>query len=342
MDSLEVPTSGGSRLLSESPQFSLASIGSSSHSTGPGGDDLSLSELYLDNGPPQRPAQARNNPKTRPSIAQALGFGAPIVHSQDASTPGVPEEEGEDGRVVEEEWEGDDGNSAADVTVRAGEDADTTHLAARSREEKLRSDLFVLRQLNGAFAAYNDALQATHMGTVRVAKQLEETDALLNKYINILSKSERVRQLIFDERWMGAEADEALLEEEIRAQEEKRRREEEERVLAAQREKERREKEELERAMRDEAERLEREKRDKKAPRSASGVRGVRGTRASMRAGAAARGVSRAASISSTIVGSHTRAPSSTAPGPSKIGRPSSSTSSSRGSSLLRGTSKRP
>ncbi|KAH9049845.1 hypothetical protein EDB84DRAFT_834306 [Lactarius hengduanensis] len=349
MDSLEIPPSGDSQLLSESPQFSLTSVGSSSR-TGPGGDDLSLSELYPDNPLPQRPAQARrDNPKTRPSIAQALGFGAPIGRSQGASASGVPEEEeeGEGWRGEEEEQKvgDDDGNEdsvAADVTVRAGEDVDPTHLAAQSREEKLRSDLFVLRQLNGAFAAYNDALRETQAGTERVAKQLEQTDALLNKYINILSKSERVTQLIFDERWTGAEADEALLEEEIRAEEEKRRREEEERKLAAQREKERREKEELERALRDEAERLERERRDKIAPRSTSGVRGVRGTRASMRARAGARGVSSAVSASSTVVGNHTRASSGTAPGPSKIARPSSSASSSRGTSLPRGTLKRP
>jgi hypothetical protein len=40
----------------------------------------------------------------------------------------------------------------------------------------------------------------------RVAAQIAETDALLNKYINILSKSEDVARLIFDERWHGAEA----------------------------------------------------------------------------------------------------------------------------------------
>ncbi|KAI9460915.1 hypothetical protein BJY52DRAFT_1185743 [Lactarius psammicola] len=266
MDSLESPPSGGPRLLSESPQFSFTSVTPSSH-TGPGGDDLSLSELYPNNRLPRRPAQARNDPKTRPSIAQALGFGAPIVRSQDAST--------------------------SDVTVRAGEDVDPTHLTTQSREEKLRNDLVVLRQLNGAFAAYNDALRETQAGTERIVEQLEQTDALLNRYINILSKSGRVTQLIFDERWTGAEADEAFLEEEIRAQEEKRRREEEERMLSAQREQERKEKEELERAMRDEAERLERERGDKMASRSTSGVRGVRGTRASMRAGAMARGVLR-------------------------------------------------
>lgn len=177
-DSLEFIPSSGSRLLSEPPQFSLTSVGSSSRSslqTGLGGDDLSLSELYPDNRLlPQRwqwPAQAQADPKMRPSIAHALGFGVPIVDSQDASTTDVLEEEG-DGGVKEEEWEGDDGNddgAAADVTVRASEDpepdTDATHMAARSREEKLRSDLFVLRQLNGAFAAYNDALRETQAGT---------------------------------------------------------------------------------------------------------------------------------------------------------------------------------
>jgi hypothetical protein len=39
----------------------------------------------------------------------------------------------------------------------------------------------------------------------RVAVQLEQTDALLNKYIGILSKSEEIARLIFDEQWQGAE-----------------------------------------------------------------------------------------------------------------------------------------
>lgn len=39
----------------------------------------------------------------------------------------------------------------------------------------------------------------------RIMVQLEQTDALLNKYSNILDKSEAVTRLIFDERWEGAE-----------------------------------------------------------------------------------------------------------------------------------------
>lgn len=39
-----------------------------------------------------------------------------------------------------------------------------------------------------------------------MAEQLAQTDALLNKYANMLSKSETVTRLIFDERWGGADA----------------------------------------------------------------------------------------------------------------------------------------
>jgi len=70
------------------------------------------------------------------------------------------EEEEEEGTEVEAEAE-------ADVTVRlgGGEDAEKTVIATQSREEKLQSDLFVLRQLNGAFAVYNDALREAQGGT---------------------------------------------------------------------------------------------------------------------------------------------------------------------------------
>ena len=40
----------------------------------------------------------------------------------------------------------------------------------------------------------------------RVAEQLKHTDALLDKYVNILSKTENVARLITDEQWLGAEA----------------------------------------------------------------------------------------------------------------------------------------
>ena len=152
--------SGGSRLLSQSPQFSFESASSSTH-TGPGGDDLSLSELCLDNSLPKEAPQTRHNPKTRPSIAQALGFGGPLDdQSGDLSVLDALDEEEDAGAREDEE------GAEADVTVRvADEDADKTSIAAQSREEKMQSDLFVLRQLNGVFAVYNDALREAQSGT---------------------------------------------------------------------------------------------------------------------------------------------------------------------------------
>jgi hypothetical protein len=157
-DSAGLPA-GGSRLLSQSPQFSFASASSN---TAQGGDDLSLSELYPDNRVPGREIQARRNLKTRPSIAQALGFGASLDQSgDDQSLLGAL-----DGEVEEDAGEGDIEAVEADVTVRiGGEDADRTSIAVQSREENLQSDLFVLRQLNGAFAVYNDALREAQTGT---------------------------------------------------------------------------------------------------------------------------------------------------------------------------------
>lgn len=39
-----------------------------------------------------------------------------------------------------------------------------------------------------------------------VAVQLQHTNALLDKYVRILDKSEKITKLILDERWQGAEA----------------------------------------------------------------------------------------------------------------------------------------
>ena len=40
----------------------------------------------------------------------------------------------------------------------------------------------------------------------RVAEQLANTNALLDKYVTILSKSENITKLILDEKWEGADA----------------------------------------------------------------------------------------------------------------------------------------
>ncbi len=39
-----------------------------------------------------------------------------------------------------------------------------------------------------------------------MATRLEHTNALLDKYVRMLSKSEKITKLILDERWQGADA----------------------------------------------------------------------------------------------------------------------------------------
>ncbi|KAF7973696.1 hypothetical protein HWV62_14366 [Athelia sp. TMB] len=217
------------------------SSSSRSH-TGHGGADLSLSELSLQN---------RSAPRS---------FDQEHSGYEDESSIEV----------------GDD-----TIGPREVNNEEAKKEAARAREEKLQRDLFILRKLNSSFAMYNDVLRDTQTGTERVAEQLADTDALLNKYINILDKSEAVTRLIFDERWEGAEQDEEILEREYSQKIERQKREEAERAAAAKREKERLEREEKEEKEREEKERLAAERGTRGTARGT--VRGVRGTRASMR-----------------------------------------------------------
>lgn len=125
-DSSDITFSSGSRLLSESPL--LPSSRSSSHSqTGPGGDDLSLSELSI---------AVRPTPRSSPS--------APIRPDnlfRDDSVDGQRDQ------------------------VELQNDEQARRQAAKLREEKLHRDLFILKKLNASFASFNDALKDTQTGT---------------------------------------------------------------------------------------------------------------------------------------------------------------------------------
>ncbi|KAJ7783212.1 hypothetical protein B0H16DRAFT_1447365 [Mycena metata] len=226
-------SSSGSRLLSETPFF--ASGSSLSSLTGPGGDDLSISELSLSDKP-------------------------------EAGQPdnGAPPNDAEELERLKKH-------------------------TGRLRDEKLQNDAFALKKLNAALKSFSDALGDVGSQTESVAAQLDQTEALLNKYVGILSGSEEFARLIFDEQWQGADADEEIIAQEQREAEETARKIEVERVAAAQREQERLRRAELERVAQKEREQVERDRNERAAARG--GVRGVRGTRASMRATRGSRGV---------------------------------------------------
>lgn len=195
-----------SHLLSQSLPSPDPFDASSHIYTGPGGADLSLSELSLSDKPHSRDG---------PRFSLLAPPPAPLRFSADQSTilEGEECEEGEDANV--------DGRDDANNTIVE------RVVAEKAREEKLQSDLFILKKLNASFAVLNDALKTTKGATEvclslwlavlnqsltcptfcqQVAKQLSQTDALLDKYANMLAKSETVTRLIFDERWGGADA----------------------------------------------------------------------------------------------------------------------------------------
>lgn len=200
LSNIDIPASG-SRLLSEP----TPDISSSSSRTGHGGDDLSLSELSLSDRPQSK--SARRRPFSL--LAQPQTPDESAVADEDA-------EEGEGGQ---------------DETMTQEDMEKARKAAAKTREEKLQHDLFVLKKLNSAFEVYKDALRETKSSTdvsalrvylnlrhpdlplrascialQRVAERLGQTNALLDKYVRILSKSEKITKLILDERWQGAEA----------------------------------------------------------------------------------------------------------------------------------------
>ncbi|KAI0342173.1 hypothetical protein BDW22DRAFT_244883 [Trametopsis cervina] len=283
----------GSRLMSESL------LSASSSRTGHGGDDLSLSELSIGDLPTQAPPRRKFSLFAQPT--------SPSVADESAL---ADEDEEEQGQEYEEgEGEADEGGleeGGFDETMRAEDIEKAQRVAAKSREEKLQSDLYILKKLNAAFDLYNEALRETKSSTDRVAVQLENTNALLDKYVDILSTSEKVTKLILDERWEGAETDENQIALEEAERTRKAELEEQERQLAAERERERLERIELDRKAREEQELLAREKQEKSKVRG-SGVRGVRGTRASMRgmrgASASTRGAAAAASAATRGTG---------------------------------------
>lgn len=133
MDSSDIvfPASG-SRLLSESP------ILSSSH-TGPGGDDLSISELSL----PDRTA----------IFDKPFTLLAPL--QDDPTTP--TRSNSHENRDHDVEFE-DDGEDDVDDVEQSEQEK---RLAAKVREEKLQSDIFILKKLNASFATFHEALQDT-------------------------------------------------------------------------------------------------------------------------------------------------------------------------------------
>ncbi|KAF8829204.1 hypothetical protein HHX47_DHR3001153 [Lentinula edodes] len=262
---------------------------SSSLSSSSSQADLSLSELSISERRPESPSSSSSS---RPFslLARPVSPSTPVQTRRSN-----PKEVGDENSNEHEDMEDDEDfgeitqkQITVDDEQAATSDSEEREQVIRTkakllREDKLQNDIFVLRKLNAAFSSFNEALEgvgdANEARLCYYRQQLSQTEALLNRYMMILAKSEEISRLIFDEDWEGAEQDEMILRREEEERIEKERREAEERALAEQRERER-----LEREAKELQERIERERKDHTASsRGGSGVRGVRGTRASTR-----------------------------------------------------------
>lgn len=132
-----------SHLLSQSLPSPDPFDASSHIHTGPGGADLSLSELSLSDKPSSRDG---------PRFSLLAPAPAPFRFSTDQST------------IIEgEEYE--EGDTSADGHDDANNTMMERVVTEKTREEKLQSDLFILKKLNASFAVLNDALQSTKGAT---------------------------------------------------------------------------------------------------------------------------------------------------------------------------------
>jgi hypothetical protein len=128
----------GSRLLSEASL--MASESTSSH-TGYEQNDLTLSDLSL---------RDRDDIMSKPF--SLLARPEPVTPPQQTSTLGDTEDEGE----------GHDETSVEHTEKQTG----------KAREEKLHSDMFILKKLNASFSAFNEAMEAT--GSINDVRSLSE------------------------------------------------------------------------------------------------------------------------------------------------------------------------
>ncbi|KAJ3913256.1 hypothetical protein F5877DRAFT_93267 [Lentinula edodes] len=287
----------GSRLLSESPMLP---------------SKLSISERRPSSSSSSRPFSLLARPVSPSTPVQTRRSNPKEVGDENSNEHEDMEDDEDFGEITQKQITVDDEQAATSDSEEREQVIRTK--AKLLREDKLQNDIFVLRKLNAAFSSFNEALEGVGDANERISEQLSQTEALLNRYMMILAKSEEISRLIFDEDWEGAEQDEMILRREEEERIEKERREAEERALAEQRERERLEREAKELQERMGKERIERERKDHTASsRGGSGVRGVRGTRASTRGMRGAGSSTRGSSTNNTTRG-HSSGPSRVPP----------------------------
>ena len=107
----------------------------------------------------ESPLIGRSN---HPDLSSSDLLSVHDLPQRDRSQSHAAEDEGEVEEGLREDGEGGEGEEEEE-----DEEAEIRRArkAARTREEKLQNDLFLLKKLNGAFSLYTDALRATQSST---------------------------------------------------------------------------------------------------------------------------------------------------------------------------------
>ncbi|KAF8712291.1 DASH complex subunit Duo1, partial [Rhizoctonia solani] len=346
--SLVIPGAGGIPSI-----FDLSSLPSDTprgRGTGHGGDDLSLSDLSLANARASAENEGSRNQWDDDEDDYELNPPLQLLNETPAPKRVMPEPE--DDPEEPEEYGEDDGDMTLSQLGRSSRRNESvldegemsirtpqrntrnmpespppsvysrSRTAAERREEQLHAALFQLRKINSVLGDYVGALEAVDANTERLERQVERTNAILDRYVRMLDQQEQTSKLVFDEEWRGGEADEQTIQERI-AQQAKLERERKEREERERQEREEREREEAERVL------AEQEARER-AAKSTSTARG-RGNRGTVTRGTVARGRGAAGT---TAAG---RGTSSTSGTSSRIARPSSVSSTRGGIPRARG-----
>ncbi|CAE7112115.1 unnamed protein product [Rhizoctonia solani] len=284
-----------SSLPSDTPQGK-----NTGHGTGHGGEDLSLSDLSLANA---RTPGGNKRPRDQWEEEEEDYEPPPFMLLNDSPAPKrimpEPKEQPEEPEEPRED-DGDMTMSQLGMSTRRNESVldqgeisihtpqrntrnmpespppsvySRSRTATERREEQLHAALFQLRKINAVFGDYVGALEAVDANNERLERQVERTNAILDRYVRMLDQQEQTTKLVFDEEWRGGEADEQTIQERIE-QQARLERERKEREARERQEREEREREEAERAQ---AEQEARERAAAKATTTGRG-RGTRGT----------------------------------------------------------------
>nr|ASF90247.1 hypothetical protein SPAR05597 [Bartheletia paradoxa] len=181
--------------LRSGPHGSVRQLGDDLH-------NLSVDEFYEDEDEDgtahAHAAHGRETARQQPRFSL---FAPSVLHPETPERPISDEQRAESPQEGQGEMHPEDIEPTEETDHRG-------HLGrAEAREEQLQAALAGLRGINDVFGGYVGALEAAKTHNQRFTLQVSHTNALLDKYIEILGQTEHTQRLVLDETWHGGTED---------------------------------------------------------------------------------------------------------------------------------------